>query len=617
MVSIATNTGRPISQHSMQAQQHRPAQPGLHMEPQSVQDFNNQLYLQQLSQEQAMRQGVAPPEQAIQNLNDHIRSFYETYGQFVPTAQQSMQQMPQQQHHTMQQPMVSVSHTSSQPIMVAPRPCTPPQNYMIAQPMSSRSGRAERALLDITPMPISYANVPLVQIQEPMQAQDSASLFQESYGGSEYGYSSSYQSSLVDPSSPIRSPARQGSSNGMPTLYEEISPASTQGPFGQEHLLLAAASTPDLRYYTDSPMIMPSSPREQMLRNLEIDASIEDTGISAEEVQQYISEQDDNDSKWTCLFPECGKKFGRKENIRSHVQTHLGDRQFRCNFCGKCFVRQHDLKRHAKIHSGDKPHKCPCGNGFARQDALTRHRQRGVCEGALPGFEKREVKRGRPRKVRPDMVDRVEKATRARHMDARRGSHATYASSSASDRSYPDTPPNATDLEDDAFANFAEADRNFNAFMKQYEDTPPTSPVTAGTSPAKTADKYTTPAAAFNFSEETREASPAALSTHSSPPAKSNSPVLGAQYQNDGFASTVFDFGAIDAQPNVCGGLDAFSPAHTSSSGSEFDHFSPGADAGAEGAFMGSDGLLDFNSSMYGSSDALFAASLDAWLVNQ
>ncbi|KAF2088668.1 hypothetical protein K490DRAFT_14337, partial [Saccharata proteae CBS 121410] len=74
-----------------------------------------------------------------------------------------------------------------------------------------------------------------------------------------------------------------------------------------------------------------------------------------------------------CMYPECDKTFGRRENIRSHIQTHLGDRQFRCNHCSKCFVRQHDLKRHAKIHTGDKPYKCPCGAGFARQDALTRH----------------------------------------------------------------------------------------------------------------------------------------------------------------------------------------------------------------------------------------------------
>jgi regulatory protein SWI5 len=100
------------------------------------------------------------------------------------------------------------------------------------------------------------------------------------------------------------------------------------------------------------------------------------------------------------------------------VQTHLGDRQFRCNHCGKCFVRQHDLKRHAKIHTGDKPYRCPCGGGFARQDALTRHRQRGMCIGGFPGVTRSAKARGRPRKKRPDMEDRMEKAVRSRRAAA-------------------------------------------------------------------------------------------------------------------------------------------------------------------------------------------------------
>jgi regulatory protein SWI5 len=151
-----------------------------------------------------------------------------------------------------------------------------------------------------------------------------------------------------------------------------------------------------------------------MFNDLEIDASFEYTGIAPEEVQRYISEQDAATGKWTCLYQGCSKVFGRRENIRSHVQTHLGDRQFKCNGCGKCFVRQHDLKRHAKIHSGNKPYKCPCGAGFARQDALTRHRQRGMCVGGFPDAVRRQAKRGRPKKSRPDMEDRVDKASRTR-----------------------------------------------------------------------------------------------------------------------------------------------------------------------------------------------------------
>jgi regulatory protein SWI5 len=146
-----------------------------------------------------------------------------------------------------------------------------------------------------------------------------------------------------------------------------------------------------------------------------IQASIEETNVTLDDIAQFIEGPDDVDHKWTCKYEDCNKRFGRKENIKSHVQTHLGDRQFRCDHCKKCFVRGHDLKRHAKIHTGSKPYPCLCGNAFARHDALTRHRQRGMCIGAFEGVVKKEVKRGRPRKHRPEMDDRVDKAQRTRN----------------------------------------------------------------------------------------------------------------------------------------------------------------------------------------------------------
>ncbi|KAI0475490.1 hypothetical protein GGR56DRAFT_646169 [Xylariaceae sp. FL0804] len=146
------------------------------------------------------------------------------------------------------------------------------------------------------------------------------------------------------------------------------------------------------------------------------------TGVTAEDIAQYIRCPDAGgggagssaNPRYVCEFEGCGKRFGRKENIKSHVQTHLNDRQYRCPTCRKCFVRQHDLKRHAKIHTGVKPYPCECGNSFARHDALTRHRQRGMCVGAFEGVVRRPVKRGRPRKVRPDIDERRDKANRTR-----------------------------------------------------------------------------------------------------------------------------------------------------------------------------------------------------------
>ncbi|KAI5308415.1 Metallothionein expression activator [Ascosphaera atra] len=169
------------------------------------------------------------------------------------------------------------------------------------------------------------------------------------------------------------------------------------------------------------------APRSLSITDLKLDssinASIEETGITLDDIAAYVKEPDPKDrkadggKKWTCIYPGCGKKFGRKENIKSHIQTHLGDRQFRCNHCNKCFVRGHDLKRHSKIHTGLKPYPCECGNSFARHDALTRHKQRGMCSGAIRPAAPRTAKRGRPRTRkldRPDLAERADKAKKTR-----------------------------------------------------------------------------------------------------------------------------------------------------------------------------------------------------------
>ena len=181
-----------------------------------------------------------------------------------------------------------------------------------------------------------------------------------------------------------------------------------------------------------------------------LDSTFEPTGITAEEIASFMSEQDPADNKWTCLYPECSKKFGRKENIKSHIQTHLGDRPYQCTTCMKRFVRQHDLKRHVTTHTGAKPFKCKCGCSFARHDALTRHRQRGMCIGALDGVVRREVKRGRPKKAsRPDTEERKEKAAKTRKRVLERASASASNSSASPERSMPSTPH-----ADDTFEGF-------------------------------------------------------------------------------------------------------------------------------------------------------------------
>ena len=188
----------------------------------------------------------------------------------------------------------------------------------------------------------------------------------------------------------------------------------------------ASGSQRVLEFRSYSPAPKPSfHSRSQSISDLDIEATVEDTGISSEEIAAYISGPDPLTGRWACTYPDCNRGFGRKENIKSHVQTHLGDRQYRCIHCGNTFVRQHDLKRHAKIHSGVKPYPCPCGSSFARHDALTRHRQRNTCVGGFEGLCKSPTKRGRPRKIRPDIEVRQSKAAKTRQRARAKASSAS------------------------------------------------------------------------------------------------------------------------------------------------------------------------------------------------
>lgn len=107
----------------------------------------------------------------------------------------------------------------------------------------------------------------------------------------------------------------------------------------------------------------------------------------------------DHNKVFTCTYQNCGKKFTRRYNVRSHIQTHLSDRPFTCTYCPKSFVRQHDLNRHVKSHMVLKHAKCRCGKEFTRAEGYKKHLSSGLCfraadlEGGVskPGVHRRRL----------------------------------------------------------------------------------------------------------------------------------------------------------------------------------------------------------------------------------
>lgn len=281
----------------------------------------------------------------------------------------------------------------------------------------------QRSLLDLADFPQpNFMNMSNLKMEIP---------------GSMGGYNASNYSPMSNAVSSAISSFQSSPEMAHMTLFEDID-VGVDGPLMATKLsgLPNSQSADDLGVYP-SPMKEESFPRSQSMSENDPEDWI-DTGVTCDEIASFIG-CPENDNKWKCLYPHCNKRFGRKENIKSHVQTHLGDRQFQCKDCHKCFVRQHDLKRHANIHSGVKSHSCPCGKGFARHDALTRHRQRGMCIGAFEGTPKKVIKRGRPRKPRPDAEERLEKSAKTRQRVLEKRCLGEYASSASgsSASSYP------------------------------------------------------------------------------------------------------------------------------------------------------------------------------------
>ena len=281
-------------------------------------------------------------------------------------------------------------------IHVLPTPVATPQK---------RTSIAQAEKLDVAPIPFSLSE----SEQSTLDHSHLNSSF--NFNPAELSTESVYESPILSPQA--LSPHR--SFLGSPQ-HMELSPQTTlldveEEPFSPGGSPVHAVSFADLSLQ-------------------EYNGSIVETGVAAEEVEKYISAQDAGTRQYYCLVEGCNKTggFNRRENIRAHVQTHLGDRAFRCNVCAQCFVRQNDLKRHHGIHKSMKPFSCECGSRFARHDALTRHKQRGCCSVHASPLRPEKKKPGRPKKHRPELDDRVAKSTRQRQINAERSAAAAYDS---------------------------------------------------------------------------------------------------------------------------------------------------------------------------------------------
>uniref|UniRef100_A0A6B2ECK4 C2h2-type zn-finger protein n=1 Tax=Phlebotomus kandelakii TaxID=1109342 RepID=A0A6B2ECK4_9DIPT len=82
-----------------------------------------------------------------------------------------------------------------------------------------------------------------------------------------------------------------------------------------------------------------------------------------------------DEEKYIYACPHCGKKFGAKENMQTHIRIiHIGSKTFICEECGKTFRKKCQLTAHQITHSEDRTFQCSfCPKKFKDRLALKRH----------------------------------------------------------------------------------------------------------------------------------------------------------------------------------------------------------------------------------------------------
>ena len=73
---------------------------------------------------------------------------------------------------------------------------------------------------------------------------------------------------------------------------------------------------------------------------------------------------------------QCGCEFSRKDNLKSHLKIHTGEKSNKCSQCDYASSNASSLRTHLKTHSGEKPNKCnQCDYACSQAGSLRRHEQ--------------------------------------------------------------------------------------------------------------------------------------------------------------------------------------------------------------------------------------------------
>ena len=85
-----------------------------------------------------------------------------------------------------------------------------------------------------------------------------------------------------------------------------------------------------------------------------------------------MSENQDEGEAHKCN--QCNYTSSRKNNLKSHLKKHTGEKSHKCNQCDYASSQAGDLRTHLKTHSGEKSNKCnKCDFASSYVSALRTH----------------------------------------------------------------------------------------------------------------------------------------------------------------------------------------------------------------------------------------------------
>lgn len=174
----------------------------------------------------------------------------------------------------------------------------------------------------------------------------------------------------------------------------------------------APQTTPSLGLLQGSLSVVNTQQMIYLGETVGLDLSVKGTQVQQKENPSSLgrwSEEEAGASEpvYYVQCPECNKKLKQK-SYRSHVRTHTGVKQFKCDLCDDRFTRRNDVMRHKRlIHEKPRDFQCEqCQKYFVSQENLVlhieKHKTEMKCRVCDHGFGKKEYYDNHIKYVHPD-----------------------------------------------------------------------------------------------------------------------------------------------------------------------------------------------------------------------